>query len=272
MIKTLSRAALFAVLLFTFLLMGCTRTKEPPHYSVSQGPLRDSSSFRDPELESEAESTQEETTEPPEEAIFEEPLTREDFFAEPLPDDVINRMMGVSYPYGIEPPVSLSDLSYLHLYHIDFNGDTALGEMVCHKDVAEDLLDIFYELYAIRYPIQSIRLIDDYEGNDELSMQANNTSCFCYRMVDGETYLSSHSYGRSVDLNPLYNPMVSLFEGKTYYSPRAGREYGDRSRDFDHKITKEDPAFQIFNDHGFYWGGSWTGPRQDYMHFAKIDQ
>ena len=133
MIKTLSRAALFAVLLFTFLLMGCTRTKEPPHYSVSQGPLRDSSSFRDPELESEAESTQEETTEPPEEAIFEEPLTREDFFAEPLPDDVINRMMGVSYPYGIEPPVSLSDLSYLHLYHIDFNGDTALGEMVCHK-------------------------------------------------------------------------------------------------------------------------------------------
>ena len=207
-----------------------------------------------------------------EEALIDEDALIEDrdaFYAEPLPQEVIDRMLGYSYPVNGMAQVKLEDLSYLHLYYIDFNGNSTEGEMVCHSSVAEDLLDIFYELYEIRYPIQSIHLVDDYEANDELSMQVNNTYCFCYRWVEGENYLSSHSYGMSVDLNPIFNPMVNLYEGEVTVFPRVAKEYADRTKDFEHKITHEDPAYLLFKEHGFSWGGDWQGDRQDYMHFEK---
>ena len=50
--------------------------------------------------------------------------------------------------------------------------------MICHKDIAGDVVEIFKALYAARYPIHSIRLADDFDGDDERSMRANNTSCF----------------------------------------------------------------------------------------------
>lgn len=213
-------------------------------------------------------SSVEETQPEPEPAVsMPDPSTS--FFAETLSDSVIERIRGFSYPMDGEPEVALEDLVLLHLLYVDFQGLPQEGEMICNNRIADDLLEIFKGLYEAAYPIQNLHLIDDYGAVDELSMQANNTSCFCYRYVDGEEYLSSHSYGMSVDINPLFNPMVSLFEGDTYVSPFAGKEYADRTRDFEHKITHEDLAFVLFTAHGFSWGGDWEGDRKDYMHFEK---
>ena len=41
------------------------------------------------------------------------------------------------------------------------------------------------------YPICSIRLVDDFDADDEASMEANNTSCFNYRTVPGTSVLPS---------------------------------------------------------------------------------
>jgi len=63
---------------------------------------------------------------------------------------------------------------------IDINGNNHLGEMVCHRSIAQDLVEIFRELYKAHYPIERMLLIDEYQADDETSMRANNSSCFNY--------------------------------------------------------------------------------------------
>ena len=102
------------------------------------------------------------------------------FSADTIPEAVKLRMTGRSYPEE-DAGISLSDLRYLKLLYYDFGGRVRRGEMVCNRAIADDLLYIFKELYKAKYPIASIRLIDDFDGDDQRSMEANNTSCFNYR-------------------------------------------------------------------------------------------
>ena len=130
----------------------------------------------------------------------------QEFSAQPIPDSVFHRMQGRSWPEGCT--IRRADLRYLRLTHVDAESKEHVGEMVCNKAIANDLIEIFKELYRQKYPIQRIRLIDDYEAVDERSMRDNNSSCFCYRKVSGTTKLSKHAMGMAVDINTLYNPYV----------------------------------------------------------------
>ena len=184
------------------------------------------------------------------------------FTSEPIPASVEARMRGVSYPDGAEIP--LSDLRYLRLSHVDFEGHGQVGELVCNKAIAEDLVAIFRDLYVARYPIRSIRLIDDFGGDDEASMAADNTSCFNYRKKTGMRELSKHALGLAVDINPFENPYVR----PSRVRPAGAAAFADRSKDFPHKIDKNDLCYRLFRAHGFSWGGSWRSV-QDYQHFEK---
>lgn len=171
-------------------------------------------------------------------------------------------MAGKSLPANAS--VHVEDLRYLTLYHYDFDGNIQKGEMVCNKAIAHDLLVIFSKLFKIAYPINSIRLVDDFDANDEASMEANNTSCFNYRTVSGTNKLSRHAFGMAVDINPLQNPWVV---GKRVYPSTAG-EYADRSKAFPHKIDNKDACYRAFMAKGFTWGGNWKSSK-DYQHFQK---
>ena len=83
---------------------------------------------------------------------------------------------GGSYPEGC--PIPLSDLRYVRVRHWNMEGREMAGELVCNALIADDLRDIFEELYRVHYPIHSVRLIDDFGADDEASMAANNTSLF----------------------------------------------------------------------------------------------
>ena len=131
------------------------------------------------------------------------------FYCTALTEDTKARITGSSYPDTQEPlQISYEELSYVHVLHYDFEGQIQEGELICNQAVAQDLVEIFYELYESQYPIEKIRLIDEYSADDEASMADNNTSCFNYRTVPGSTKLSNHSYGFAIDINPLYNPYV----------------------------------------------------------------
>ena len=184
------------------------------------------------------------------------------FSLAPIPDSVAARMRGVSYPEGAE--IQLDELRYLQLSYIDFEGVPQVGEMVCNRAIAEDLVAIFQALYEARYPIRSIRLIDDFGGDDEASMEADNTSCFNYRRKTGMKSLSKHALGMAVDINPLENPYVRGSRVK----PAGSSVFADRSKDFPHKIDKNDLCYRLFREHGFSWGGTWRSV-QDYQHFEK---
>ena len=160
-------------------------------------------------------------TEPVMEAAAVEPV----FTAEPIPAAIEARMRGVSYPEDAE--IKLADLRYLRLSYVDFEDHEQVGELVCNKAIAEDLLAIFKDLYEARYPIRSIRLIDDYGGDDEASMAADNTSCFNYRKKTGMRELSKHALGLAVDINPFENPYVR----PSRVRPTGASAFADRTQD-----------------------------------------
>lgn len=194
----------------------------------------------------------------------------EGFYHEPLSDSLVEYITGVSYPEDLEEPAILTgDLSYVHVLYCDFEGNSAEGELICNQAIAQDLVEIFYELYKAEYQIEKIRLIDEYGGDDDLSMENNNTSCFNYRVVSGSSSLSRHAYGLAIDVNPLYNPYITYNKDHTInVAPVAGEDYADRSKSFPYKIDESDLCYRIFKEHGFTWGGDWNSCK-DYQHFQK---
>lgn len=189
------------------------------------------------------------------------------FSHEPLPDAVFLRMQGKSYPEAC--PVPRSSLRYVRVLHYDRDGKIRLGELVCHRDIAADLVVIFRELYRHRYPLQSVRLIDDFDADDERSMRANNTSSFCFRQIKGQTRLSSHAQGKAIDINPLYNPCWRRSrDGKVTVQPSNALKYCDRTASFPYKIDRSDLLYRLFTQRGFKWGGAWRTVK-DYQHFEK---
>lgn len=193
------------------------------------------------------------------------------FYYEPLSDSIRQKITGISYPES-DCTVAYEDLNYVGLLYIDFNGEEQVGELICNKAIAQDMVEIFYELYRNQYQIERIRLIDEYGGDDTLSMEDNNTSCFNYRVVDGTTSLSKHALGCAIDINPFYNPYVVFNKdgsGETYISPKGSEIYADRSQDFPYKIDENDLCYKLFTEHGFTWGGHWNSCK-DYQHFQIV--
>lgn len=194
-------------------------------------------------------------------------LWAEDFSSAPLSDSLFARMQGLSYPKVCS--VARSDLRYVRVLHVDAEGKVHTGEIVCNKAIAKDLVEIFRQLYEARYPIERIRLIDEYGADDERSMSDNNTSCFCYRTVSGSTKLSKHAKGMAIDVNTRYNPWVRKGKnGQQLVSPSNGRAYADRRKSYPYKIVKGDLLYRLFIQHGFRWGGNWR-TMKDYQHFEK---
>ena len=202
-------------------------------------------------------------------------LLEEGFYYEPLSDNLRRYITGVSYPASVaegdleEPEISLEDLRYLHILHYNFEGLPTEGELICNVYIAQDLAEIFYELYCSEYQLEKVLLIDEYDGDDNASMEDNNTSCFNYRPVEGSTRLSKHALGLAVDINPLYNPYITYEEdGSEKAAPASAAAYADRSLSFPYKIDEEDLCYKLFTQHGFTWGGHWNNVK-DYQHFQK---
>jgi hypothetical protein len=189
------------------------------------------------------------------------------FHYEELTQEIKDRITGVSY--GVDCDVPYEELRYVNVLYWGFDGETHTGELIVNKAIAQDIVDIFKELYDQQYPIEQMVLVDEYDADDNASMAADNTSAFNYRLVDnGSGHLSLHSYGLAIDINPLYNPYIREVDGETVISPEAGAEYADRSLDCDYYINKGDLCYEAFISRGFTWGGNWKN-QKDYQHFQK---
>lgn len=200
---------------------------------------------------------------------------QEGFYYEPLSDRLCRYITGISYPAkssdenAAAPAITLDQLRYVHILHYDFEGNSVEGELICNALIAQDLVEIFYELHRNEYMLEKVLLIDEYNADDTASMEDNNTSCFNYRVVEGTQTLSRHAYGLAVDINPLYNPYITYEkDGTEIVSPAAALDYADRSARFAYKIDDEDLCYKLFTSHGFTWGGNWNQSK-DYQHFQK---
>ena len=190
----------------------------------------------------------------------------DDFYISEIPDDIFAKMQGKSYKEDCTVP--REDLRYVHVRHMGFDGEAKDGELVVNKAIADDVLAIFEELYKVDYPIEKVRLVDEYDADDEASMSDNNSSAFNFRFISHTTRISKHGLGMAVDINTRYNPYVKTVDGKLSIEPANGADYVDRSKDFPYKIDHDDLCYKLFTEHGFTWGGDWTHSK-DYQHFER---
>lgn len=192
---------------------------------------------------------------------------REGFTYQKLPKQVKKKINGVSYHKN--PRIKYRDLRYVKVKYYNFQGKVKVGELIVNKKIAAKTVKIFYELYQIKYPIQSIRLVDEYGADDEKSMAANNTSAFNFRNVAGASRLSKHALGLAIDINPRINPYIN---SKGVLAPENGKAYKERDvkkckgKYAKYMIQKNSKVTRIFKKYGFSWGGDWKYSK-DYQHF-----
>ena len=179
----------------------------------------------------------------------------------------VSRVTATQLPHSWHAgcPVSPSRLRRVRLTYWGFDGRAHTGALIANEDAVRDLVQVFSRLYAARFPIRRLRPIDAYGGNDERSLEADNTAAFnCrYAVAAGPKRWSAHAYGLAVDVNPVENPYL---EGGRVH-PRAGRAYLDRSRYRSGMAVPGGLLVRAFAGAGWRWGGRWSGS-PDYQHFS----
>ena len=133
-----------------------------------------------------------------------------------------------------------------------------------HADWADEVVLVFQRLFEAQFPIQQMQLVDVFEGSDDLSMEANNTSGFnCREIAFRPGVWSNHAFGTAIDINPLVNPLVS----GDLILPPEGAPFIDRSIQVKGGIYTGDAVTQAFAAIGWGWGGDWVNSK-DWQHFS----
>ena len=226
------------------------------------------------------------------------------FFAMAVPiPKAVEQEMHAKKTWRVGCPVPIGDLSYLALVHWGFDDKPHIGELVMHRKLAQATVEAFADLYALRFPIEKMELIERYDGDDHRSMEANNTSAFNCRDVSGRPgVFSNHSYGSAMDINPVQNPYVvpknevlralgwKGVEEKAGFLEKLGYSKGGAVESFCSKelanckispptgapylartkpapgLMVHGPVVKAFTSRGFQWGGIWRN-ELDYQHF-----
>jgi hypothetical protein len=156
-------------------------------------------------------------------------------------------------------------LAVIRLSYWDFDGRPRTGTLIAHRDVADGLVTVFRALYRERFPIRRLEPVDVYDGSDDASMAADNTSAFnCRRAVAaGSPAWSEHAYGRAIDVNPVENPYV--FDRRVL--PPGGSDYLDRTNRRPGMAVTGGILVTAFAEAGWKWGGD-RRSNPDYQHFS----
>jgi hypothetical protein len=152
----------------------------------------------------------------------------------------------------------------LTLRYVGFDGARHTGHLVVGASAVSAVVRAFRTLDAERFPIRSLRPVDDFGGSDDASMAADNTSGFNCRQAVGGSGWSQHAYGLAIDVNPRENPYLQ--GGKVL--PPEGAAYVDRADVRPGMAVRGGTLVRAFAAVGWGWGGSWSRT-PDYQHFSS---
>ncbi|MEY9872548.1 hypothetical protein ABH931_002024 [Streptacidiphilus sp. MAP12-33] len=159
-------------------------------------------------------------------------------------------------------PVGRQQLRRVTMTHWGFDGKLHRGVLVVNADVVSSVKRIFTRLLSDRFPIRQMEPIEQYGGDDNASMRADNSSAFnCRRasQANAPATDSPHANGRAIDLNPLENPWTDprchCWQPSSRY---AARTPGTG------KIIKGNAVWQAFHAEGWIWQDI---KGADYQHF-----
>lgn len=195
------------------------------------------------------------TPEPPPEPTFEHTVREID-------DELRAAMVPTVWREGC--PTPLADLRHLTMTHWDFEGEVQTGRIVVHESVADQVVRVFERLFEARYPIRQMRPMEEFDGDVDAGLAADNTSSFnCRKMLLSERW-SEHAHGLAIDVNPLENPYWRPDSG--YVNPPEGAPYVERPA-HPAVIADGDVVVEAFAAEGWKWGGHWNS-WLDWMHFS----
>ena len=160
------------------------------------------------------------------------------------------------------PDEVLEQLTVIEVSYYSFDGQIHTGQLAVHKDLVEDVKGAFTIILEDKFPIQSVIPVADkrFDWDDSISTAANNSSTFNYRYVRNTKDISSHAFGRAIDINPRLNPYFPdgiVFPAHASYDPKTKGAIVEHSR-----------LVQYFDSLGWRWGGNWDEDL-DYQHFEK---
>ena len=121
-----------------------------------------------------------------------------------------DKMIGRSWHEGC--PAPLDDLVSIRLDYIGFDDAAHDGVLVAHRRLANEIVEIFSELFAAGFKIERMQPYEDFPVG-EYAASNDTVGFYCRPAQDDPKVFSSHAYGISVDINPMTNP---------YHDPRAG--------------------------------------------------
>lgn len=161
-------------------------------------------------------------------------------------------------------PVTVDELRYLRMTFWGFDGGHHQGEMIVHREVADDVVGVFAALHEARFPIEEMRVTTMAELDAPPTGDGNNTTGFVCRAVVGGSGFSQHAYGLAVDINPFHNP----YQKGDVVLPELSTSYLDRDDARPGMIFEGGPVVAAFDAIGWGWGGRWNS-LDDYHHFSR---
>jgi hypothetical protein len=150
--------------------------------------------------------------------------------------------------------------------YYSFDNKVHQGQLVIDRDLEDDIKFAFQEALREKFPVNSVIPMSHISfrrnrlWDDNLSMEANNTSCFNYRTITDSQGLSLHASGRAIDINPMQNPYIrgnKILPVNSNYNPYIRGT-----------LTGENIIVRSLVSRGWEWGGNWTALK-DYQHLEK---
>lgn len=176
----------------------------------------------------------------------------------PAPDHVIGRSTWES-----ACPVDRDQLAWLRVRFRGFDGERHTGELLVHAAAADDLVEVFRDLWEADFPIEQMRITTPADLDAPPTGDGNGTEVFVCRPVTGGSSYSQHAYGLAIDVNSFQNPYV---KGNVVL-PELASAYLDRGNVRPGMILAGDPVVRAFAAIGWEWGGDWNSLK-DYQHFS----
>jgi hypothetical protein len=163
---------------------------------------------------------------------------------------------------GTNAPLEIVDsLALVDVLYYSFDGLKHQGQIIVNNALEGDIYEIFGLIEKIKVPVGRVIPIVAYQGDDHSSMADNNSSSFNFRVIEGTTKLSLHSFGRAVDINPVQNPVIYP---NGFIAPQGAKYSPSNAGTF----SAKNQVVQEFIKRGWHWGGNFEQPK-DYHHFEK---
>ncbi|WP_435746490.1 M15 family metallopeptidase [Nocardioides sp. SYSU DS0663] len=164
-------------------------------------------------------------------------------------------------------PVAADDLAWLRVSFRGFDGERHTGELLAHRTVADDLVQVFRDLWRAGFPLEELRITRPEELDLPPTGDGNNTGAFVCRPITGGTSYSQHAYGLAVDVNPFQNPYLRETPAGRVVLPELASAYLDRTHRRPGMVLEDGPVVRAFQRIGWEWGGDYR-TLKDWQHFS----